>query len=39
MQKWEEIALRVRADERLSREDALTLWQAKDKWQQDILQS
>ena len=32
MQKWEEIALRVRAGERLSAEDALTLWQEAPLW-------
>ena len=32
MQKWEEIALRVRAGERLSTEDALTLWQEAPLW-------
>ena len=32
MQKWEEIALRVRAGERLSSQDALTLWQDAPLW-------
>ena len=32
MQKWEEIALQVRAGERLSAEDALTLWQDAPLW-------
>ena len=32
MQKWEEIALRVRAGERLSSEDALILWQQAPLW-------
>ena len=32
MQKWEKIALRVRAGERLSSEDALILWQQAPLW-------
>ena len=32
MHKWEEIALRVRAGERLSSEDALILWQQAPLW-------
>ena len=32
MQKWEEIALRVRAGERLSSEEALILWLQAPLW-------